>query len=137
MALKSKSRKRFSLADADRAYVAARGQVENALNETLDRLGLNERVEALRSKIDDMDVRKSVQEAQEYLSDQIDSARDYAKENPGKVIGGAAGVLVGASLLAYALSRAGKKTSRSRKSGGSSKKRTSSKKSSSSKKRSR
>ena len=109
MASKSKTR-RISLADADRAYTAAKDQVEGALRDTLDRLGLDERVAALRTKIDEMDVRESIDKAQEYLSDQIDSARDYARENPGKVIGGAAGVLVGASLLAYALSRAGKKT---------------------------
>ena len=131
MAMKSRksSRKGASLADADREYAASSGQQENALYDTLERLGLNERVEALRSKLDEMDVRRSVKEAQDYLSEQIDSARDYARENPGKVIGGAAGVLVGASLLAYALSRGGsKKKSGSRKKASSSKKKSSSKK---------
>lgn len=142
----SKLKKGMSLADADREF-ASSSESEGVLYDTLERLGLNERVEALRTKLDEMDVRKSVQEAQEYLSDQIESASEYARENPGKVIGGAAGVLVGASLLAYALSRSGGKKksssrSKSRKtSGGSSKKRggssPSSKKAASSKKRSR
>ncbi len=106
MAIKSRKLKKGpSLADADRVYAAAKEQVESTLREAVERVGLNERVAALRSKIDEMDVRRSVDEAQQYLSDQIDAARGYAKENPGKVIGGAAGVLVGASLLAYALSR--------------------------------
>ena len=120
---KAKARK-ISLADADRAYTAAKEQIETTLRDTLDRLGLDDRVEALRSKLDEMDVRRSVKEAQDYLSEQIDAARGYAKENPGKVIGGAAGVLVGASLLAYALSRGGakKRPSRAKKSSASKKK---------------
>ena len=140
MASKSRGGSKFrkSLADADREYMSSiGGQVEGALYDTLQRLGLNERVEALRTKIDEMDVRRSVKEAQEYLSEQIESASDYARENPGKVIGGAAGVLVGASLLAYALSRGGKKRGGSKKRSSSAKqgssKKSSSKKSSSKK----
>lgn len=111
---------RISLGDVDRKYLSeklsdARGRVaaaaaesENAVIETLERFGLtSDRVKRLRKKIDDMDVRESIDKAQDYLSEQIENARDYARENPGKVIGGAAGVLVGASLLAYAISRAG------------------------------
>jgi hypothetical protein len=68
-----------------------------------------------------MDVRESIDKAQEYLAEQIENARDYARENPRKVIGGAAGVLVGASLLAIALRRAsGEERKRSSKSTGSS-----------------
>ncbi len=37
--------------------------------------------------------------------DIVEKARDYARRNPGKVIGGAAGVLVGASVVAAAVSR--------------------------------
>jgi hypothetical protein len=108
-----------SLGDEDRRYLseslgnakgrgAASGEdSEGGLFEALERFGLSsERVERLRSAIDDMDVRESVEKAQEYLSEQIENARDYARANKGKVIGGAAGVLVGASLLAIALRRA-------------------------------
>ena len=142
-------RKSVSLADEDRRYLSeslddARGRgaagdeaSESSLFEALERFGLSsERVERLREKIDEMDVRESIEKAQEYLGEQIESARDYARENPKKVIGGAAGVLVGASLLAMALRRAGgeeKGRSSSSNSSGSSKS-TGSKKSSGSRK---
>ncbi|HEY3052027.1 MAG TPA: hypothetical protein VGK04_01415 [Thermoanaerobaculia bacterium] len=109
----------LSLADEDRRYLneslkEARGkgadenvESEGVLFDALERFGLSSaRVERLRGAIDKMDVRESVDKAQEYLSEQIENARDYARQNPGKVIGGAAGVLVGASLLAIALRRA-------------------------------
>lgn len=122
MAIKrgTKRGKIISLSDADREYVAkslgeARTRVveaasasQDALLEALDRFGLNSaRVKQLRKKLNEVDVRESIDKAQDYLAEQIENARDYARENPGKVIGGAAGVLVGASLLAYAISRAG------------------------------
>lgn len=110
---------RVSLGDEDRRYLSeslgdARGrgaasgeESEGGLFEALERFGLSsDRVERLREKINDMDVRESVEKAQEYLSEQIENARDYARDNKSKVIGGAAGVLVGASLLAIALRRA-------------------------------
>jgi hypothetical protein len=157
---------RVSLGDEDRRYLseslgdakgrgAASGEdSEGGLFEALERFGLSsERVERLRSAIDDMDVRESVEKAQEYLSEQIENARDYARDNKGKVIGGAAGVLVGASLLAIALRRASGEEKRrkassssssaasspssSKKSSKSAKKRTSSKKSSGAKKSSK
>lgn len=115
----SSKKGKVSLGDEDRRYLSerlsdarARGaaavdvSVAN-LFEALERFGLTSaRVERLRGKIDQMDVRESVDKAQEYLSEQIENARDYARDNPKKVIGGAAGVLVGASLLAMALHRA-------------------------------
>ena len=116
-----------SLADADREYInqslnSARGRVgsaavedEGGLFEALERFGLSsERVERLREAISDVDVRESVDKASEYLAEQIENARDYTKENPGKVIGGAAGVLVGASLLALAIRRAAGEEKKSR-----------------------
>jgi hypothetical protein len=115
---KGRSRKAVSLGEEDRRYLtesmkrarargAAGAESEGGLFEALERFGLgSDRVQRLRASIDKMDVRESVDKAQEYLAEQIESARDYAKENPGKVIAGSAGVLVGASLLAIALSRA-------------------------------
>ena len=113
-------RGKLSLGDEDRRYLDeslsdARGQgaasgeeTESGLFDALERFGLSsKRVERLRKAVDRMDVRESVDKAQEYLSEQIENARDFARENPKKVIGGAAGVLVGASLLAIALRRAG------------------------------
>ncbi|MBK5260484.1 MAG: hypothetical protein JJE51_12905 [Thermoanaerobaculia bacterium] len=111
---------RVTLAEEDRRYLtetlegakAKIGSVadsvsESALFEALERFGLtSERVERLRGAFDDLDVKESVEKASEYLSEQISNARDYAKDNPRKVIGGAAGVLVGASLLAIALRKA-------------------------------
>ena len=141
---------RVSLADEDRKYLsesldkargrgAASGDVsEGGLFEALERFGLSsDRVERLRGAINEMDVRDSVDKAQEYLAEQIENARDYARDNPKKVIGGAAGVLVGASLLAMALGRAAgeeKRRKRSASSSGSTASAASSKKSSKSRK---
>ena len=117
------ARAKVSLAEEDRKYLnetlnAAKSKVGElasgidgaAILEALEGFGLtSERVERLRGAFDDIDVRESVEKASEYLGEQIESARDYARENPKKVIGGAAGVLVGASLLAMALRKAGNK----------------------------
>lgn len=113
---------RVTLAEEDRRYLtetldgakekigSAADASESALFEALERFGLtSERVERLRGAFDDLDVKESVEKASEYLSEQISNARDYAKDNPRKVIGGAAGVLVGASLLAIALRKASEK----------------------------
>src|SRR4051794_16547351 len=120
MALKSRKRATVPLSPADRRAVeeslgearrsgAASGEEGGAsgLFEALESFGLSsDRVQRLRDSISNLEVRDSIEKAQEYLSEQIDSARDYARENPKKVIGGAAGVLVGASLLALAIKRA-------------------------------
>lgn len=114
----TKSRKgAVSLAEEDRRYLnesigSARGRGagnldEGGVFEALERFGLSsDRVQRLRAAINDLDVRESVDKASEYLVEQIENARDYARTNPKKVIGGAAGVLVGASLLALAVRRA-------------------------------
>jgi hypothetical protein len=145
-----------SLSDTDRQYfeeslgearsrgAEAGSEGASGLFEALESFGLSsERVDRLREALGKVEVRESVEKAQEYLADQIESARGYARDNPKKVIGGAAGVLVGASLLAYALRRAGEEKPKSRSTSGggssSSSSSTSSKssgKSSSSKKRS-
>ena len=130
-----------SLAEADRRYVAeSLGQARkrgaapadeetSGLFEALESFGLSsDRVERLREVLGRVEVRESVDRAQEYLAEQIENAREYARDNPKKIIGGAAGVLVGASLLAYALQRAGgQKKSTSAKSSTSSKKKSSKK----------
>jgi ElaB/YqjD/DUF883 family membrane-anchored ribosome-binding protein len=102
-----------SLADEDRRYLnetlkkAGGGMDEGSVFEALERFGLSsDRVQRLRSAIADSDVKESIDKASEYLAEQIENARDYTRENPKKVIGGAAGVLVGASLLALAIRRA-------------------------------
>ena len=124
-----------SLGDAARRGIAAVGTGASSLFEALGEFGLNsERVERLREALGNVEVKESVEKAQEYLAEQIENAREYARENPKKVIGGAAGVLVGASLLALAISRATGKGSRSaagrkggkKSSGGGAKKRSSS-----------
>lgn len=148
-----------SLADEDRRYIkeslsSARSRVggteldEGGVLEALERFGLgSERVERLRTAIADLDVREAIDKASDYLAEQIENAREYTRDNPKKVVGSAAGVLVGASLLALAIRRAAGEerkrssrpattaatTSSSAKKGGS-KKKTGSKKSSSSKK---
>lgn len=114
----NKGRKDVSLGEEDRKYLhetlsdaksRTGADVEtSALFEALESFGLSsERVGRLRDSLAKVDVREGVEKAQEYLAEQIEGAREYARENPKKVIGGAAGVLVGASLLALALRRAG------------------------------
>jgi len=102
-----------SLADEDRKYLneslkrAGGGMDEGGVFEALERFGLSsDRVKRLRAAIADSDVKESIDKASEYLAEQIENAREYTRENPKKVIGGAAGVLVGASLLALAIRRA-------------------------------
>ena len=102
-----------SLADEDRRYLnetlkkAGGGMDEGGVFEALERFGLSsDRVQRLRTAIADSDVKESIDKASEYLAEQIENAREYTRENPKKVIGGAAGVLVGASLLALAIRRA-------------------------------
>lgn len=109
-----------SLADEDRRFIseslksAGGGMDEGGVFEALERFGLSsERVQRLRSAIADTDVKESIDKASEYLAEQIENARDYTRENPKKVIGGAAGVLVGASLLALAIRRAAGEEKRS------------------------
>ena len=111
---------------------AGGGMDEGGVFEALERFGLSsDRVQRLRTAIADSDVKESIDKASEYLAEQIENAREYTRENPKKVIGGAAGVLVGASLLALAIRRAaGEEKKRSSSSSKSSK----SSKSSSSKK---
>lgn len=114
-----------SLADEDRQYIneslsKARGRVgtdldEGSVFEALERFGMSsERVERLRTALADLDVRESIDKASEYLAEQIENARGYTRDNPKKVIGSAAGVLVGASLLALAVRRAAGEEKRSR-----------------------
>jgi ElaB/YqjD/DUF883 family membrane-anchored ribosome-binding protein len=118
---------RVSLADTDREYLKeslskARGKVgtdvdEAGVFEALERFGLSsDRVQRLKKAVDKLEVREQIDKASDYLSEQIENAREYTRQNPGKVIGGAAGVLVGASLLALAVRRAaGEETRRSAK----------------------
>jgi hypothetical protein len=147
----TKSRKSVSLGDEDRRYInesvgdakrrvggAASGLESSTIFDTLESFGLSsDRVERLREAIGKVEVREGIEKAQEYLSEQIENARGYARDNPKKVIGGAAGVLVGASLLALAIRRAAgddKPKSRSTAAPAAPAKKSSSKKSSSKKK---
>ncbi|HVS30697.1 MAG TPA: hypothetical protein VMS98_04495 [Thermoanaerobaculia bacterium] len=116
----TKSKKTVSLGDEDRRYInesvgeakrrvggAAAGLESSTIFDTLESFGLSsDRVERLRQALGKVEVREGIEKAQEYLSEQIEIARGYARDNPKKVIGGAAGVLVGASLLALAIRRA-------------------------------
>ncbi|MCU1348425.1 MAG: hypothetical protein JWO56_1455 [Acidobacteria bacterium] len=107
-----------------------------SLSDTLQKLGISEeKLGKLKDAFEGIDVSESVDKATEYLSQQVEKARDYTRKNPKTVAGGAAGVLVGASLLAYALTRSGgssKKSSGSRSGGSKSSSGSSSKKASSS-----
>jgi hypothetical protein len=106
---------------------------EVAAGVSFEKLGLSE--DRVRSVFGDIDISDSLDRATEFLSDQVEKAREYTRKNSTAVAGVAAGVLAGASLLAYALNRYGDKSgSSSKKAGSSSKKSGSSSKKSSSRK---
>ena len=65
-----------SIGDAARRGLAAVGTGASSLFEALGEFGLNsERVERLREALGDIEVRESVEKAQEYLAEQIDSVK--------------------------------------------------------------
>lgn len=80
---------------------------QSVIFDALEKLGVGrEKLDRLRASMDEVDVSESIDQATKYLNGQLTRARTYTRKNPKTVAGGTAGLLVGASLLAYALSRA-------------------------------
>ena len=70
------------------------GSVNRGLEQFLGRLGVT-----------DADVEQYINTAREYLQGNGEKAKEYAKENPGKVAAGVAVLAVGAGLLISAMNR--------------------------------
>jgi len=68
--------------------------------EMLEKLGLNEQqLKAVRDSIEGLNVEESLEKARTYVNDSLNKAREYAKQNPGVVIGGLSALVIAAGLL--------------------------------------
>lgn len=80
--------------------------INTALDEFLGRLGISdEMIGNLRMSMANVDVEEYLNTARDYLQANSGKAKEYARENPGKVAAGVAVLAVGAGLLFSALSR--------------------------------
>ena len=76
------------------------------LEQFLGRLGISdEMVNNLKTQFQNVDVEQYLNTAREYLQGSTTKAKEFAKENPGKVVAGVAVLAVGAALLISALNR--------------------------------
>jgi hypothetical protein len=83
-----------------------RGGINKGLEQFLGRLGISdEMINNLRTQMANVDVDEYLNTARDYLRDGSGRAKDYARENPGKVAAGVAVLAVGAGLLISALNR--------------------------------
>jgi len=83
------------------------GQRINAgLEQFLGKLGVDQDViDRIRKKIDEADIEQHLNQARDYLRNNGDKAREYAKKNPGKIAAGVAVLALGAGLLISATRR--------------------------------
>lgn len=76
------------------------------LEQFLGRIGISDdMVNNLKNQFQNVDVDQYLNTAREYLSGSSNKAKDFAKDNPGKVAAGVAVLAVGAGLLISALNR--------------------------------
>lgn len=74
--------------------------IASSVAEMLEKLGLNEQqLKAVRDSIEGMNVEESLEKARTYVNDSLNKAREYAKQNPGVVIGGLSALVIAAGLL--------------------------------------
>lgn len=78
----------------------------SGLEQFLGRLGISDdMINNLKSSMANVDVEEYLNTARDYLRDSSGKAKDFARENPGKVAAGVAVLAVGAGLLISALNR--------------------------------
>jgi hypothetical protein len=97
-----------STGTCDRCGKSLHGSGSNAagLEQFLGRLGLSDdMIDNLRTSMANVDVDEYLNTARDYLRDHSGKAKEYAKENPGKIAAGMAVLAVGAGLLISALNR--------------------------------
>lgn len=74
------------------------------LEQFLGKVGItDDMISNLKTQFKDVDVEQYLNTAREYLSDNSAKAKDFAKDNPGKVAAGVAVLALGAGLLLNAL----------------------------------
>lgn len=74
--------------------------IAGGIAEMLEKLGLNEdQLKAVRDSIEGLNVEESLEKARTYVNDSLNKAREYAKQNPGVVIGGLSALVIAAGLL--------------------------------------
>ena len=70
----------------------------------LEKIGVSQsQIDSVRSSLEDANVDEALEKARTYVNDQLSKAREYAKSNPGVVLGGLAGLVIGAGLLTAAM----------------------------------
>lgn len=75
-------------------------RIAGSVAEMLEKLGLNaQQLKAVRDSIEGLNVDESLEKARTYVNDSLNKARDYAKQNPGVVIGGLSVLVIAAGLL--------------------------------------
>jgi len=86
---------------------ASCGQPLNrGLEQFLGRLGISDdMINNLKTSMQDIDVDEYLNTARDYLKNNSDKAKTFAKDNPGKVAAGVAVLAVGAGLLISALKK--------------------------------
>lgn len=76
------------------------------LDEFLGKVGISdEMINNLKTQLQNVDVEQYLNTAREYLQGSGSKAKDFAKENPGKVAAGVTVLAVGAGLLLSALNK--------------------------------
>lgn len=74
--------------------------IAGSVAEMLEKLGLSEQqLKTVRDSIEGLNVEESLEKARTYVNDSLNKARDYAKQNPGVVIGGLSALVIAAGLL--------------------------------------
>ena len=78
----------------------------NGLDAFLGKIGISDdMLDKLKGSMQNIDVEEYMNTAREYLKDSGGKAKNFTKENPGKVAAGVAVLAVGAGLLISALNR--------------------------------
>lgn len=83
------------------AFGASRG-----LEQFLGRVGISDdMINNLKTQFQNVDVEQYLNTAREYLQGNTGKAKEFAKENPGKIAAGVAVLAVGAGLLISAMNK--------------------------------
>jgi len=76
----------------------------HGLEQFLSKVGISDdMINNLKTQFENVDVEQYLNTAREYLAGSGNKAKDFAKENPGKVAAGVAVLAVGAGLLISAM----------------------------------
>lgn len=72
----------------------------------LEKFGVGEnQINAVRDTLKNVNIDQQLDKAKEQVTDSLNKARDYAKQNPGAVLAGVAVLVIGAGLLASSMKK--------------------------------